>query len=141
MLLALRHIVEARAAAARCRPACNRGPVFTGEVGPAYRRWYAVMGDTVNLAARLVAKAPAGRIYATRDVLRRAKASFAATALEPFQRQGEVAAGSGVGRGSAEVCGPRTQRIGPRLPLVGRDHELEQLRRAIDARAARPRER
>ena len=30
----------------------NRGPVFTGEVGPPYRRWYAVMGDTVNLAAR-----------------------------------------------------------------------------------------
>jgi class 3 adenylate cyclase len=31
------------------------------------------MGDTVNLAARLVAKAPVGRIYATRDVLRRAR--------------------------------------------------------------------
>ena len=40
--------------AVRCSPARS---------GPTYRRWYAVMGDTVNLAARLMGKAPAGPLY------------------------------------------------------------------------------
>ena len=35
----------------------NAGHVFAGEVGPHYRRTYTVMGDTVNLAARLMASA------------------------------------------------------------------------------------
>ena len=57
MLLALRHIVERRPPLP-VRVGVHRGPVFTAQVGPAYRRWYAVMGDTVNLAARLMAKRP-----------------------------------------------------------------------------------
>ena len=69
MLLALRQIVEADPPLP-VQVGVNRGPVFTGEVGPPYRRWYAVMGDTVNLAARVMGKAPAGHIYATREVLR-----------------------------------------------------------------------
>ena len=45
MLLALRHIVEADPPLP-VRVGVNRGPVFTAQVGPDYRRWYAVMGDT-----------------------------------------------------------------------------------------------
>src|SRR5439155_11368317 len=88
MLLALRHVVEA-GPPLPLRVGVHRGPVFTAPVGPDYRRWYAVMGDTVNLAARLGAKAPAGRIYATRDVLRRANTSFVETALDPFTAKGK----------------------------------------------------
>jgi class 3 adenylate cyclase/tetratricopeptide (TPR) repeat protein len=130
MLLALRHIVEADPPLP-VKVGVNRGPVFTGPVGPDYRRWYAVMGDTVNLAARLGAKAPAGRIYATRDVLRGAKTTFEQTVLLPFAVKGKSRpvqawdVGAPV-RGSSEVA------IRLELPLVGRAHELEQLRSAIE---------
>jgi hypothetical protein len=100
-------------------------------VGPIYRRWYAVMGDTVNLAARLVAKAPVGRVYATRDVLRRAKTGFEQTALEPFAVKGKsrpVHAWD-VGR---PVRGASDAAIRLELPLVGRSRELSQLRDAVD---------
>ena len=129
MLLALRHIVEA-GPPLPVKVGVNRGPVFTGPVGPDYRRWYAVMGDTVNLAARLVAKAPAGRIYATRDVLRGAKTTFDQTVLMPFAVKGKSRpvqawdVGPPV-RGSSEVA------IRLELPLVGRVRECEQLRSAI----------
>ena len=129
MLLALRHIVEADPPLP-VKVGVNRGPVFTGPVGPDYRRWYAVMGDTVNLAARLVGKAPAGRIYATRDVLRGAKTTFEQTMLLPFAVKGKSRpvqawdVGPPV-RGSSEVA------IRLELPLVGRARELDQLRSAI----------
>ena len=45
------------------------GSVFAGAVGPAYRRTYTIMGDAVNLAARIMDKAPAGEVYATQEVL------------------------------------------------------------------------
>ncbi|HUA05762.1 MAG TPA: adenylate/guanylate cyclase domain-containing protein [Solirubrobacteraceae bacterium] len=130
MLLALRHVIQGRPPLP-VRIGVNRGPVFTCQVGPAYRRWYAVMGDTVNLAARLMAKAPAGHLYATRGVLEDAKTAFAQTALEPFSVKGKsrpVQAwdiGPPV-RGASEVA------IRMELPLAGRQSELEQLRAAIE---------
>ena len=51
LLLALRHIVEAQPPLP-VQAGVSWGPVFTAAVGPPYRRWYAVMGDTVNVAAR-----------------------------------------------------------------------------------------
>ncbi|MGZ4332593.1 MAG: adenylate/guanylate cyclase domain-containing protein, partial [Solirubrobacteraceae bacterium] len=69
LLLALRHIIEAQPPVP-LQAGVSWGPVFTAAVGPPYRRWYAVMGDTVNVAARLAARAPVGRIYATGDFLR-----------------------------------------------------------------------
>ena len=89
MLLALRQIIEADPPLP-VQAGVNRGPVFTGEVGPDYRRWYAVMGDTVNLAARVMGKAPAGRLYATRDVLRHARVRFSQTEVGPFKVKGKA---------------------------------------------------
>ncbi|MGZ6564138.1 MAG: adenylate/guanylate cyclase domain-containing protein, partial [Solirubrobacteraceae bacterium] len=87
LLLALRHIIEAQPPVP-VQAGMSWGPVFTAAVGPPYRRWYAVMGDTVNVAARLAARAPVGRIYATGDFLRNSKASFQMTVLEPFHVKG-----------------------------------------------------
>ena len=64
MLLALRRIADTERRIP-VRIGVNRGGVFAGDIGPLYRRTYTVMGDTVNLAARLMAKAPPGEIYAT----------------------------------------------------------------------------
>ena len=57
----------------------HRGPVFAGEVGPAYRRTFTVMGDTVNLTARLMAKAAPGEIVATPEILQPARTAFDTT--------------------------------------------------------------
>jgi class 3 adenylate cyclase/tetratricopeptide (TPR) repeat protein len=130
MLLALRHIVEA-GPPLPLRAGVHRGPVFSGQVGPIYRRWYAVMGDTVNLAARLVAKAPAGQIYATRDVLRRAKTRFAQTALEPFAVKGKSRPVQAWAVGPP-IRGASDAAIRLELPLVGRSRELDVLRAAVD---------
>ena len=139
MLLALRHIVEADPPLP-VRIGVHHGPVFTGQVGPAYRKWYAVMGDTVNLAARLAAEAPAGHIYATREVLGRAKTTFEQTALEPFCVKGKSrhVEAADVGPPVRAVEGAAV-RLKP--PLVGREREMSQTesgdRRPPAAAAAR----
>ena len=129
MLLTLRHIIQARPPLP-VRIGLNRGPVFTCRVGPDYRRWYAVMGDTVNLAARLMAKAPAGHLYATRGVLADAKTAFAQTPLEPFTVKGKSRPVQAWDVGPP-VRGASEAAIRMELPLAGRQPELEQLRAAI----------
>ena len=133
MLLALRQIIEADPPLP-VQAGVNRGPVFTGEVGPDYRRWYAVMGDTVNLAARVMGKAPAGRLYATRDVLRHARVRFSQTEVGPFKVKGKARPVQAWDVGSPmRSAGEQAAR--PALPLVGRRSELERLDAAIaDAR-------
>ena len=133
MLLALRQIIDAEPPLP-VQVGVNRGPVFTGEVGPPYRRWYAVMGDTVNLAARLMAKAPVGQIYATSEVLRRAKTSFDRTALGPLPVKGKACPIEAWAVGPVARAASRGMDR-PRLPLVGRQREVDLLRTAIaDAR-------
>ena len=88
------------------------------------------MGDTVNLAARLMAKAPAGHIYATRDVLRGAKTSFEQAGLEPLSVKGKSRPVQAWDVGPP-VRGPSDVPMRLELPLIGRERELEQLRAAI----------
>ncbi len=140
MLLALRHIVEA-GPPLPVTVGVNRGPVFTGQVGPDYRRWYAVMGDTVNLAARLMAKAPAGRIYATRDVLRGAKTSFEQTALEPFAVKGKTRPVQAWDVGPTGPRRLRAERSAWSCRWSGAKPELDQLRSADRAARDEARER
>lgn len=114
----------------------HRGPVFAGEVGPPYRRAYTVMGDTVNLAARLMAAAAPGQLIASSAVLDRLKGVYAVTALPPFTVKGKrapVEAGL-VGDFTNTVATAETDRT----PIVGRDPERAELARALEgARAGR----
>ncbi|MGZ4248550.1 MAG: adenylate/guanylate cyclase domain-containing protein [Solirubrobacteraceae bacterium] len=129
MLLVLRRIVELDLPLP-VQVGVNRGPVFTGEVGPSYRRWYVVMGDTVNLAARVMGKAPVGHVYATQDLVRQVEGRFHHQPLEPFTVKGKAypvqASDIGAPVRAASQATARRQ-----LPLVGRDHELDVLRQAI----------
>ena len=129
MLLALRRIVEADPRLP-VQIGVNRGPVFTGEVGPSYRRWYAVMGDTVNLAARVMGKAPAGHIYCTSGILRQVDGRFRQTALEPFSVKGKTRPVQAWDVGPPLRSESRATAR-PRLPLIGRERELDLLLSAV----------
>ncbi len=129
MLLTLREIVDAGTSLPVCA-GVNRGHVFAAEVGPEYRRTYAVMGDTVNVAARLMGKAPFGHIYGAREVLERLRTSFRLTALEPLVLKGKKRPLQAWDVGGLGAATPLL-RARRRTPLVGRDQELEQLELAI----------
>ena len=129
MLLAMRRMLAADTPFP-IRIGVNRGPVFTGEIGPPYRRTYVCMGDTVNLAARVMGKARPGTIFATKGVLDRSHTKFDNEQLEPFVVKGKkkpVQAWS-VGR-PLRVVPARIASV--HAPLIGRDRELEVLRDAV----------
>jgi class 3 adenylate cyclase/tetratricopeptide (TPR) repeat protein len=108
----------------------NRGHVFVGEVGMAYRSTFSVMGDTVNTAARLMAAAPPGAVYASAALLERSPTAFATTALPPLQVKGKSAPLQAVAVG-AEVGHRATSEDGV-LPFVGRLAEQEEVRRHLE---------
>ncbi len=128
MLRALRVIVDADVGLT-LRAGVNRGPVFAGEIGASMRKTYAVMGDTVNLAARLAARARPGQILSTGDVLDRSHTLFESEA-QPFLMKGKERAVTAYSVGA--MLGPR-EETRERLPLIGRDEELAALRAAVDA--------
>ncbi len=68
----------------------NGGHVFAGEVGPTFRRQYTVMGDAVNLAARLMAAAKPGEVYASSELLDHGGPSLCGRELEPMKVKGKA---------------------------------------------------
>lgn len=131
LLLTLRAVIDAQTRLP-IRFGINRGHVFTGSVGPPYRRTYTAMGDPTNLAARLMSKAPPRSIYATRGVLDRARWRFQTTPIAPFHVKGKSKPVEAWEVGSARRAAA-TSAVGRRLPLVGRARELELLSDGIEA--------
>ncbi len=130
MLLALRRIVAGERSIP-IRIGVNRGSVFSGDIGPPYRQTYTVMGDPVNLAARLMAKASRGEIYASESVLERSATRFQTTELEPFMVKGKAKPVQAWAVGPP--VGSRTRDASLiELPLVGRDEELGALHAALE---------
>ncbi|MEA2197697.1 MAG: hypothetical protein QOJ25_1748 [Solirubrobacteraceae bacterium] len=131
MLRALRQVIEA-SPTLPIRIGVNRGHVFTGEVGPEYRRTYAVMGDAVNLAARLMAKAPWGTIFTTPGVLQRSKTQFEQIPVKPFMVKGKSRPVEAWEVGKVLGAAPPGSGADRRVPLIGRDQELAVLRALVD---------
>jgi class 3 adenylate cyclase/tetratricopeptide (TPR) repeat protein len=131
MLLALRRVVEAETTLP-VRIGVSRGPLFAGDIGPWYRRTYTVMGDVVNLAARLMAKAPPRTIYAATGVVQRSPTRFETTTLEPFAVKGIAQPVRALSIGAVLGRRGRAEALPVRFPLVGRERELTQLEQALD---------
>ena len=114
----------------RVRMGLNSGSVVVGKIGDNLRMDYTAVGDTTNLAARLLALAEPGQILVSEDITKIVGPYFV---LQPV---GEVSVkGKTLPLRPYRVEGTRSVRS--RLeaesergltPLVGRDHELALLR-------------
>jgi class 3 adenylate cyclase/tetratricopeptide (TPR) repeat protein len=118
------------------------GYVFAGYVGTGWRHEYTVMGDEVNLAARLMSAAKdltvfgnlsgLGHIIASSNVQRKTQALFEFDARGTVNLKGKrlpvpIFAVQGV----RAVPKPLRGLAGMRSPLVGRDAEWQQLQNAM----------
>lgn len=134
MLLALRRIVEADLPLP-VHVGVNRGPVFAGDVGPHYRRTYTTMGDATNLAARLMAKAPPGEIYATAGVLDRSATRFQLREIEPFMVKGKSRPIQAWSVGPVAGARSSGESDAADVPLLGRAPEVAAIEAAVASAA------
>jgi class 3 adenylate cyclase/tetratricopeptide (TPR) repeat protein len=120
ILTALREVVDSESSLP-LRIGVHTGPVFAGDVGPPYRRTFTVMGDTVNLAARLMAKASPGQVLATQDVLDHSQRTFLTEPLPPFMVKGKRRPVTAFAVGDAVRARAPRRTV---LPLVGVENEV-----------------
>ncbi len=109
------------------------GTAFCGELGGHTRREYAAIGDTMNIAARLMQLAEPGTVLCTGSIGRRARAQAVLRSRPPVTVKGRRQPVAIV-----ELQRLRDQPVstvrepGSELPLVGRDEELARIDEAIE---------
>jgi len=127
--LALSSWLENSGLDVRHRIGINGGNAFAGDIGASYRREYTVMGDCVNLAARLMSAAEPGQVLVSRETATRGGPGFVFADLPPIRVKGKsaeitIASLDGLDATSAASA------VDQRTPFVGRTRELDQLREA-----------
>ena len=112
------------------------GPLFAGPLGAPQRREYTVIGDTVNLAARLMQKAPTGQIYVDESVQSKASRFFEYEDLGHIPIKGKTEP-----RHAYRALGDKEQDREERVmgymlsnqELTGRDNEVAKFDQLADA--------
>ncbi len=115
------------------------GQTYAGQVGSTTRREYTVMGDEVNLAARLMSSAEMGRILVSQQVYQATQDLFISTPRPAIKVKGK-----GKPILLYQVEGPLENSLAARAhsrgPLIGRQAELAQaevfLRASLDGSGA-----
>lgn len=125
----------------RCLPAplslhigINSGLCIAGDIGGRVKRDFTVMGDTVNLAARLKEAAHGGDIFIGPETYRYARDDFSFTPTEPLVLKGKAQPVPAYRVISERVRVHRRAEPGDRRllsSLVGRDLEVRILREAV----------
>jgi class 3 adenylate cyclase/tetratricopeptide (TPR) repeat protein len=99
------------------------GETYAGQAGSSTRREYTVMGDEVNLAARLMSASRPGQILISERIYERTNPYYVHSKLAPVRVKGKKKPIP-----IWQVDGPREDtllnRIGSRAPLIGRVPEL-----------------
>ena len=123
--------LQATTAARNIQIGITYGRLRSGTYGHKDRQTFTCIGGAVNLAARLMAKAPPGRIYVAEDVRRAAGDVFTWQQLPPSWLEGQGRARLGVRPDRIETTRfPRP--CGYEFPLFGREAELDVLEAKLD---------
>ena len=112
------------------RSGITHGMVFAGLIGPHWRREYTVMGDEVNLAARLMSQGDAGQILVSERVWERVHPHFDTQALPPLRLKGKSQPVQ-AHRVRASTASPMSRSATSDTPFVGRDLQLLSLTYAL----------
>jgi class 3 adenylate cyclase/tetratricopeptide (TPR) repeat protein len=118
----------------RLRAGVNAGGVFvfTHDFAVAGRRIFAITGDAMNIAARVMAHADHGHVIATEALLTRTRNPFETEPLPPFKVKGKPEPVVAFRIGDL-LSAPREESVDV-LPFVGRERELTEIvDRAISA--------
>ncbi len=110
----------------------NTGLVIAGGIGTRHRQDYSVMGDTVNLAARLEDLSETGEILAGEDTYRLTASLFEFEALKPVSLKGKQKPVQVYRLLGARATPSQGRGIeGLFSPLVGRQAELSQFKEVL----------
>jgi tetratricopeptide (TPR) repeat protein len=105
----------------------NTGLVFAGNIGSLTRQEYSVMGDEVNLAARLMAVATEGQVIISQSTARQSGGAFLLHEQAPVKVKGKAQPVH-----NYKVIGLQEQRVREHRPLIGRDEEWQIVDALID---------
>ncbi|MBK9711398.1 MAG: tetratricopeptide repeat protein [Kouleothrix sp.] len=111
----------------------SRGRMRTGAYGGPTRHTYGVLGDEVNMAARLMGRAEPGQIVVSQPIADAVARRFTLRALGPVSvkgKQAPVHVSLVLDRRQPSSQRPATLFASP---LVGREAELERMEQALDA--------